>query len=73
MPLQLVSISSDLINNQAGVGVQDTSPLDGQYWGLNVTFNFADGHYSKRQLLEKAKRLVDEASNFLKMEIARSP
>ena len=69
---QLASISSELINNQAGVAVQDHSP-DGQFWSLSVAFSFADGHYGKRQLLEKAKRLVDEASAFLKAEIAKSP
>jgi hypothetical protein len=72
MPLQLASISSELINNQAGVAVHDQS-FDGQSWSLSLAFSFADGHYSKRQLLEKAKRLVDEASVFLKAEIAKSP
>jgi hypothetical protein len=73
MPLQLASISSELVQNQAGVAVHDTSSPDGHYWAMNVTFSFADGHYGKRQLLEKAKRLVDEASAFLKAEIAKSP
>jgi hypothetical protein len=72
MSYQLAALSSDLVSNQAGVGLQDQSP-DGQYASLNVAFSFADGHYSKRQLLEKAKRLIDEASAFLKAEIARSP
>jgi hypothetical protein len=72
MPLQLASISSDLISNQAGVSVHDQS-TDGQYSTMSVAFSFADGHYGKRQLLEKAKRLIDEASAFLKAEIAKSP
>lgn len=72
MPIQLASISSELVNNQAGVSVHD-QPFDGQFWSLSVAFSFADGHYGKRQLLEKAKRLVDEASAFLKAEIAKSP
>jgi hypothetical protein len=72
MPLQFASLSSDMVSNQAGVSVQEQSS-DGQYWSLSVAFSFADGHYGKRQLLEKAKRLVDEASAFLKTEIAKSP
>ena len=72
MPIQLASISSELVNNQAGVAVHEQS-MDGQFWSLSLAFSFADGHYGKRQLLEKAKRLVDEASAFLKAEIAKSP
>jgi hypothetical protein len=72
MPLQLAALSSDLVSNQASVAVHDQS-FDGQFWTMSVAFSFADGHYGKRQLLEKAKRLVDEASAFLKAEIAKSP
>jgi len=69
---QLASLSAELISNQANVGLQSNS-MDGQFAAVNVSFTFAQGHYSKRQLLEKAKRLVDEASAFLKGEIEKSP
>jgi hypothetical protein len=69
---QFAGISADMVSNQAGVSVQEQA-FDGQFWNLSVAFSFADGHYSKRQLLEKAKRLVDDASAFLKTEIAKSP
>lgn len=72
MSYQLAALSSDLVSNQASVALQDQSQ-DGQYAAVNVTFAFAEGHYGKRQLLEKAKRLIDEASAFLKAEIAKSP
>jgi len=72
MSYQLAALSSDLVSNQASVGMHDQSP-DGQYSSVSITFAFADGHYGKRQLLEKAKRLIDEASAFLKAEIAKSP
>jgi hypothetical protein len=72
MNFQLAALSADLVSRQAGVAVQDQSP-DGQFSSLSLAFSFAEGHYGKRQLLEKAKRLVDEASSFLKAEIAKSP
>jgi len=72
MNLQLATLSADMVNRQAGVAVHGQS-LDGEFTSLSLTFSFAEGHYGKRQLLEKAKRLVDEASAFLKAEIAKSP
>jgi len=72
MSYQLATLSADHVSLQAGVGLQDQSS-DGQYVSISLAFSFAEGHYSKRQLLEKAKRLMDEASIFLKAEIAKSP
>jgi hypothetical protein len=72
MNLQLIGLSADMISRQAGVALQDNSP-DGQFSSMSLAFSFAEGHYGKRQLLEKAKRLIDEASIFLKAEIAKSP
>jgi len=72
MSYQLATLSADHVSLQAGVGLQDQSS-DGQYVSISLAFSFAEGHYSKRQLLDKAKRLIDEASAFLKAEIAKSP
>ncbi|MEI9982760.1 MAG: hypothetical protein WDN69_05840 [Aliidongia sp.] len=72
MGWEIVALSAEMVSNQASVAVQGSSH-DGQYSNVAVSFNFAQGHYSKRQLLEKAKRLIDEVSSVLKDEIAKSP
>ena len=72
MAFELVGVSAELISNQAGISVNFTEP-SGSYGSVAISFSFAAGHYSKRQLLDKAKRLIDEASAFLKDEISRAP
>jgi hypothetical protein len=72
MSYQLATLSADHVSLQAGVGLQDQSS-DGQYVSISLAFLFAEGHYSKRQLLEKAKRLMEDALVFVRAEIAKSP
>ena len=72
MSYQLSTLSADHVNLQAGVGLQDQSS-GSEYVSINLAFPFAEGHYSKRQLLEKAKRLMEDALVFVRAEIAKSP
>jgi hypothetical protein len=72
MNFQLAALSAEMISRQASVAVQEHS-ADGDFASISLSFTFAEGHYGKRQLLEKAKRIVDEVSTYLKAEIAKSP
>ena len=72
MAFQVMGVSAELIGNQAGVSLANNE-TPSEYSNISIGFAFAEGHYSKRQLLEKAKRLLDEASTFLKAEISRAP
>jgi hypothetical protein len=72
MDYKLASLQTDLITNQTGVGIH-AQGREGQYASVSLTFEAAPGHYSKRQLLEKTKRLLQEVSTFLDREIAGSP
>jgi hypothetical protein len=72
MEYKVVALSSDLVSLQASVAVQGQT-YDGHYANASLVFEIAEGHYGKRQMLEKAKRLLDEVSKFLDREIAKSP
>jgi hypothetical protein len=72
MEYKVVALSPDLVSLQASLAVQGQT-YDGHYANVSLGFEIAEGHYGKRQMLEKAKRLLDEVSRFLEGEIARSP
>jgi hypothetical protein len=72
MDYKLVTLSPDLVSLQANLAVQGQT-YDGHYATASLSFEIAEGHYGKRQMLEKAKRLLDEVSKFLDREIAKSP
>ena len=72
MDFNLVGLQTDLVSLQTSVALQGQGH-DGQYASVSLAFQVAPGHYSKRQVLEKTKRLLQEVSTFLDREIAGSP